>query len=63
MNLLTPAQVATMHGVNPETVRRALRAGDIPGALRVGPGWVVPESAAKAWERRKLGRPVESKQD
>lgn len=62
----TPAQVAALHGVSPETVRRILRnparrAATFPGAVRTGAGaravWLVPEPEARAWVPRKVGRP------
>lgn len=63
---LTPAQVAALHGVSAETVRRILRhparrAAIFPGAVCAGDGaravWLVPEQDARAWTPRKVGRP------
>ncbi|MCB9610664.1 MAG: helix-turn-helix domain-containing protein [Polyangiaceae bacterium] len=43
--LLTVRQVAVLCHRSPKTVRRWLRAGDIPGARKVKDGWLVPEAA------------------
>jgi hypothetical protein len=61
MTNLTAHQVAAVHGCHIRTVRRALRAGDLPGAYKVGEGsravWVIPRTAAEQWRPRKVGRP------
>jgi predicted DNA-binding transcriptional regulator AlpA len=56
--LLTVRQFADRAGVSTQAVHRALRTGAIPGAVKFGPVWSIPESAVRAWRPPKRGRPV-----
>lgn len=50
MNLLSVQAVADRLGRDPSTVRRWCREGTLPGALRLGRDWMVPEKALEEWD-------------
>jgi hypothetical protein len=43
--LLTPAEIAEMTGTNESTWRNNAAAGKIPGAVKKGKQWLIPQSA------------------
>ena len=47
---LTPAELATLLGSDPRTVRKAVQEGKIPG-FKVGVFWKIPTS----WVRQQAG--------
>jgi excisionase family DNA binding protein len=47
-NLLTPKQVAERLRVSPDTVKRMLRNGEMPG-FRLGGQWRIPEDKFEEW--------------
>lgn len=64
--LLTAADVAERAGVNVETVRRAIRAGDLDVAARIGRSPRISALAVEDWfaktsSRRNAGRPPRSR--
>lgn len=56
---LTPEQAAERLHVNPETIRRMLRKGELPG-FRVGRVWRI---ASETIDRMQRGEDVKKKQD
>lgn len=38
----SPEEVADYYDVNPETIRRMCRSGQIPGAKQIGRQWRIP---------------------
>jgi excisionase family DNA binding protein len=62
MNQLTRQQVAQMKNVHPETVRRAIRRGELP-AQRFGQAIMIESHHAAAWNPRPVGRPARKKDD
>jgi excisionase family DNA binding protein len=56
--LLTLQEVADLYGVSHSQVARYVREGRL-SAVQIGQQKLVPEAAAKSFQRRKAGRPVE----
>lgn len=46
---MTPRQVGGSLGVSEQTVRRWLKAGDIPGVPLPGGSWIVVREELRAW--------------
>ena len=44
--MLTTQQAAALRGVAVVTVRRWCQQGKVPGAIRIGRDWMIPETAA-----------------
>jgi excisionase family DNA binding protein len=44
---LTPAEVADLAGVSPDTITRLCRIGRIEGAEQLGRVWVIPVASAE----------------
>jgi len=71
-DMISPEEMAAMHGVQLTTIYRILRADQkrppeaqkIPGAQRVGDkwrgSWLIPRASAQAWKNAKQGRPRKS---
>ena len=55
MKAHTTAEVAARHGCSPDTVARACKAGHIPGAVKAGRDWLIPEWSD--WRPQPIGRP------
>ena len=59
MNYLSVSQIAEKWGVSTRRIQILCREGRIPGAMRVGTFWVIPENATKPTDERiKNGRYV-----
>ena len=70
---VSPEDMATMHGVAPNTIYRILRDDEtkleadrrIPGAIKRGGKhrgvWLIPRETAETWERSPAGRPKKNK--
>ena len=56
-DFLTVAQAAQRLGVKPARVRQLLGEGRIPGAVKFGRDWAVPQSGLAAVAGRRTGRP------
>lgn len=52
--LLTIEEVARIFGLNPMTIYRKARSGDIP-ALKLGRCWRIPEDDLQAWIKSRAG--------
>jgi excisionase family DNA binding protein len=52
--MLTAADVAAWFGVNPVTIYRKARAGELP-AIKFGKQWLFPEESVLAWVSEKAG--------
>ena len=44
-NLITIAQYAARIGRDPVTVRQKCQRGNVPGAVKIGRDWLIPEDA------------------
>jgi hypothetical protein len=44
---MTPEQFATLHRVDPRTVQRWCKDGEIPGAVKTSRGWQLPADAMR----------------
>ncbi len=59
---LTTLEAAAKLGVKPSRMRQLLLAGRIPGAVKFGRDWAIPEKGlAAVAERKRTGRPKTSK--
>lgn len=57
VRLLTVEEAADMKRCHPETVRRALRAGQLSSADKIGNVWLLDARTVASWEPRSVGRP------
>jgi uncharacterized protein len=53
--LLSTKQVAEMFGVNPMTIYRKVRMGELP-AIKFGKNWLFPEDALNSWIKDNIGK-------
>lgn len=56
--LLSASEFAARAGVSRTALQRALDAGTIPGATKIGNVWTVPEAALRTWKKPHRGRPA-----
>lgn len=58
--LLSASEFAVRAGVSRTALQRALDAGSIPGATKIGNAWTIPEGSLRTWKKPQRGRPRES---
>ena len=64
MGYLSVKQIAEKWGISGRRVQRLCSANRIPGAMKVGAYWVVPEDAEKPRDERiKSGKYIKELQD
>ncbi|UZE93479.1 MAG: NYN domain-containing protein [Candidatus Nealsonbacteria bacterium] len=54
-NLLTITETSQLTGINPETLKKRCQSGSIPGAIKKGKTWLIPESSSLGFNRPKVG--------
>lgn len=47
-DLLTPEHLSAILSMTPQTVRRYLRSGELPGAVHIGTRWYLPKKRLKS---------------
>lgn len=59
----SPADLAARLSLHPETIYRAIRAGQMPEAVFIGRVWRIPAAAVAAWldERRPHRAPTRAR--
>lgn len=57
-NMITLAEYAARHGLNPVTVRHKCLRGNVPGAVKIGRDWLIPADAPYDDHRVKSGKYV-----
>jgi hypothetical protein len=57
MTLLSVSHFARGAGVSTSAVHRAIRAGTMPGAVKMGRDWFIPSGSLSKWSPPKRGRP------
>ena len=55
-NMITIAEYAARIGKAPRSVRQKCQRGTLPGAVKIGRDWLVPENAPYPDERIKTGQ-------
>lgn len=58
MQMLTITQFAARIGKAPRSVRQKCQAGTLPGAVKIGRDWLIPENAPYPDQRIKSGQYV-----
>lgn len=52
MNTLDVHQAAALARMHPDTMRKMMKAGEVPGAIKPGRAWVIREEDFNAWVRK-----------
>lgn len=58
-NMITLAEYAAKNNLLPNTVRRKCIRGNVPGAVKMGRDWLIPEDAPYTDNRVKSGKYVD----